>query len=89
MLGDLVEIAAPRLVDQPWNAPGTWEVIHEDAEPVGKRLAPDGIAVRNPSFDVTPNRYVTAIICETGVARPPYGESLRKLVAAAGSAAKG
>ena len=36
--------------------------------------------VENPAFDVTPNRYVTAIITERGVARPPYIESLRKLV---------
>jgi len=36
-------------------------------------------AVRNPAFDVTPNRYVTAIITERGVARAPYEESLRRL----------
>jgi len=35
--------------------------------------------VRNPAFDVTPNRYVTAIITERGVARAPYEESLRRL----------
>jgi methylthioribose-1-phosphate isomerase len=46
----------------------------------GARLAPEGVEVRNPAFDVTPNRYVTAIVCERGVARSPYGESLRKLV---------
>jgi methylthioribose-1-phosphate isomerase len=36
-------------------------------------------AVMNPAFDVTPNRYVTAIITEKGVARPPFVESLRAL----------
>jgi methylthioribose-1-phosphate isomerase len=46
----------------------------------GRRLAPAGIAVRNPAFDITPHRYVTAIICERGVARAPYDESLRALV---------
>jgi methylthioribose-1-phosphate isomerase len=46
----------------------------------GRRLAPEGIAVRNPAFDVTPHRYVTAIVCERGVARPPYAESLARLV---------
>jgi methylthioribose-1-phosphate isomerase len=46
----------------------------------GRRLAPAGIAVRNAAFDITPHRYVTAIICERGVARPPYDESLRALV---------
>ncbi|MFN7543545.1 MAG: S-methyl-5-thioribose-1-phosphate isomerase, partial [Acidobacteriota bacterium] len=35
---------------------------------------------RNPAFDVTPNRYVTAIITERGVARAPFTEQLRKLV---------
>jgi methylthioribose-1-phosphate isomerase len=51
------------------------EVTHH----AGRRVAPEGIAVRNPAFDVTPHRYVTAIVCERGVARPPYGESLRAL----------
>src|SRR6266545_92466 len=43
------------------------------------RLAPDGIKIANPAFDVTPNRYVAAIITERGVARPPYQESLKRL----------
>jgi methylthioribose-1-phosphate isomerase len=47
----------------------------------GVQMAPDGTTVENPAFDVTPNRYVTAIVTERGVARPPYIESLRKLVA--------
>jgi methylthioribose-1-phosphate isomerase len=42
-------------------------------------VAPEAIGVENPAFDVTPNRYVTAIICERGVARAPYEDSLRKL----------
>jgi methylthioribose-1-phosphate isomerase len=46
----------------------------------GVHVAPDGARVENPAFDVTPNRYVTAIITELGVARSPYSESLRKLV---------
>ena len=46
----------------------------------GVNVAPDGIGVRNPAFDVTPERYVTAIITERGVARPPFRESLRALV---------
>ncbi len=45
----------------------------------GVRMAPEGIEVCNPAFDVTPNRYVTAIITEKGVARAPYYESLRGL----------
>jgi methylthioribose-1-phosphate isomerase len=43
-------------------------------------VAPEGTEVENPAFDVTPNRYVTAIITERGVARTPYLDSLRKLV---------
>jgi len=52
------------------------EVTHH----AGRRLAPEGVAVRNPAFDVTPHRYVTAIVCERGVARPPYAESLARMV---------
>ena len=46
----------------------------------GTPVAPPGTAVENPAFDVTPSRYVNAIITEKGVARAPYEESLRKLV---------
>jgi methylthioribose-1-phosphate isomerase len=45
----------------------------------GVHVAPDGIKVANPAFDVTPNRYVTAIITERGVARAPFSESLQAL----------
>ena len=45
----------------------------------GVQVAPTGTEVRNPAFDVTPNRYVTAIITEKGVARAPFEESLRTL----------
>jgi methylthioribose-1-phosphate isomerase len=43
------------------------------------QLAPAGITIANPAFDVTPHRYVAAIITERGVARPPFQESLRRL----------
>jgi methylthioribose-1-phosphate isomerase len=43
------------------------------------RWAPLGVRVRNPAFDVTPARNVTAIITDRGVAFPPYEESLRRL----------
>jgi methylthioribose-1-phosphate isomerase len=45
----------------------------------GVAIAPTGIRVANPAFDVTPNRYVSAIITERGVARAPFGESLKAL----------
>jgi methylthioribose-1-phosphate isomerase len=56
---------------------GPAEVTHLQ----GIRVAPEGTEVRNPAFDVTPNRYVTGIITEQGVARAPYNESLRDLAA--------
>jgi methylthioribose-1-phosphate isomerase len=51
------------------------EVTHVFGVPV----APVDVRVENPAFDVTPNRYVSAIITERGVAQAPYGESLRQL----------
>ncbi|MGC8794324.1 MAG: S-methyl-5-thioribose-1-phosphate isomerase, partial [Bryobacteraceae bacterium] len=50
----------------------------------GVRVAPEGVRVENPAFDVTPNRYVTAIITEGGVAQAPYRDSLRRLAWQAG-----
>jgi methylthioribose-1-phosphate isomerase len=44
-----------------------------------QQLAPDGVAVENPAFDVTPNELITAIITDKGVARAPYEKSLRDL----------
>jgi methylthioribose-1-phosphate isomerase len=46
----------------------------------GKRIAPEGIAVRHPAFDVTPARLITAIITERGVIRPPFEESIRSIM---------
>jgi methylthioribose-1-phosphate isomerase len=43
-------------------------------------VAPQGIGVRNPAFDVTPARYITAIITEKGVARAPFENSLKGMV---------
>ncbi|MGH9354800.1 MAG: S-methyl-5-thioribose-1-phosphate isomerase [Terriglobia bacterium] len=45
----------------------------------GRAIAPEGIEARHPAFDVTPHRYVTAIITERGVTGEPYTESLRAL----------
>ncbi len=47
------------------------------------RVAPEGIAIHNPAFDVTPAALVTAIITERGVARPPFAQPLRQMVEAA------
>ena len=45
----------------------------------GARVAPEGIHVRHPAFDVTPARLITAIITDRGVLRPPYEESIRNV----------
>jgi methylthioribose-1-phosphate isomerase len=45
----------------------------------GKQMTPDGVSIENPAFDVTPAKYVAAIITERGIARQPYGESLLAL----------
>ena len=45
----------------------------------GKQMVPDGVGVENPAFDVTPAKYVAAIITERGVLRAPYAESIGKL----------
>src|ERR1700723_3623841 len=44
----------------------------------GKQMTPDGVGIENPAFDVTPAKYVDAIITERGIGRPPYDESLRE-----------
>ena len=51
----------------------------EVTEGFGRRTAPIGVKVYSPAFDVTPARLITAIVCENGVARPDYGQSLRAL----------
>jgi methylthioribose-1-phosphate isomerase len=54
------------------------EVTHH----AGKQVAPDGVLVENPAFDVTPNKYVTAIVTERGIAQPPFADSLKGLATA-------
>ena len=50
------------------------EVSHLGAS----RLTPEGAKIRNPAFDVTPHRYITGIITERGVFRPPYSDTLKR-----------
>ena len=54
--------------------------IDEITHMAGVRIAPEGVAARNPAFDVTPHRLVTAIVTEEGIARPPLGPALRSFV---------
>ena len=46
---------------------------------MGRRVAPDGVPVYNPAFDVTPARLVSAIVTEKGVLKPPFPRALRNL----------
>lgn len=46
----------------------------------GRRIAPEGVRVANPAFDVTPNRLISAIITEEGVVRPPFETGLLEVV---------
>ncbi len=47
----------------------------------GERVAPTGAKARNPAFDVTPNRLISAIVTENGIVRPPFNITLPKMVA--------
>ena len=84
------EHAIPFYVAAPWStidlATATGDSIPiEERSPLevthhgGKQLTPNGVGICNPAFDVTPAKYVTAIITERGVLRAPYAESLREM----------
>jgi len=51
------------------------EVTHSN----GKQMTPDGVNIENPAFDVTPAKYITAIITERGVLKAPFTESIAKM----------
>jgi methylthioribose-1-phosphate isomerase len=70
-----IDLATPDGAHIPIEERADREVTHVG----GARLTPEGARVRNPSFDVTPAAYVSAIVTERGVARPPYAESLAAL----------
>jgi methylthioribose-1-phosphate isomerase len=70
-----VDLACPDGSKIPIEQRSAREVTHI----AGKQMVPDGVSVENPAFDVTPAKYVAAIITERGVAREPYTESLQKL----------
>jgi len=52
---------------------------HEVSEMNGKRLAPKGMKIFNPSFDVTPHQYISGIITEAGVLKAPFSHSIRRI----------
>jgi methylthioribose-1-phosphate isomerase len=53
--------------------------IREVTHIAGQQMVPEGVQVENPAFDVTPAKYVSAIVTERGVARRPYEDSLKQL----------
>jgi methylthioribose-1-phosphate isomerase len=88
------EHGIPFYVAAPWStvdmATATGDLIPIEERPQvevthhgGKQLTPNGVGIRNPAFDVTPAKYVTAIVTERGVLQAPYPESLKAMEAAA------
>jgi len=89
------EHGIPFYVAAPWStidrATATGEAIPIEERPhrevthhAGKQLTPNGVGISNPAFDVTPAKYVTAIVTERGVLRAPYVDSLREMELVAG-----
>jgi len=84
------EHGIPFYVAAPWStvdmATATGDAIPIEERPQvevthhgGKQLTPNGVGIRNPAFDVTPAKYVTAIVTERGVLKAPYPESLKAM----------
>jgi methylthioribose-1-phosphate isomerase len=70
-----IDLSLPSGADIPIEERNPQEVLQVGIQ----SIAPEGISVINPAFDVTPNELVTAIITERGVVKPPHGENLRRL----------
>jgi methylthioribose-1-phosphate isomerase len=71
-----IDLGCPNGDKIPIEERGSREVTHI----FDRQIAPTGIKVANPAFDVTPHDLVTAIITERGIARPPYSKSLPRIV---------
>jgi methylthioribose-1-phosphate isomerase len=71
-----VDLATPDGSKIPIEQRNPREVTHI----AGKQMTPDGVEVENPAFDVTPAKFVAAIITERGIARAPFEQSLNQLV---------
>jgi len=77
-------VAAPRsTIDPSMRSGGQIPIEERDEKEVthilGTRVAPDGVPVWNPSFDVTPAKYLSAIVTEKGVLSPPFAGAIRKI----------
>ena len=74
-----IDLATPTGDAIPIEERSAVEVTHHG----GKQLTPHGVGICNPAFDVTPAKYVTAIVTERGVLRAPYSDALRAMEPAA------
>jgi methylthioribose-1-phosphate isomerase len=70
-----IDIATPHGEAIPIEQRNPREVTHSN----GVQMTPTGVAIENPAFDVTPAKYITAIITERGVLRAPFTESIAQL----------
>ena len=70
-----IDLATPTGDQIPIEERPAKEVTHH----AGKQVTPNGVGIRNPAFDVTPAKYIAAIVTERGVLRAPYAESLREM----------
>jgi methylthioribose-1-phosphate isomerase len=73
-----IDLATPDGASIPIEERAGAEVTHIG----GRRIAPEGVAVRNPAFDVTPHRLITAIVTEAGITYPPYAQGLATMMRA-------
>jgi methylthioribose-1-phosphate isomerase len=76
-----IDLATKHGNDIPIEQRAATEVTHSN----GKQMTPNGAAIQNPAFDVTPAKYITAIITEHGVLRAPYEQSIAQMAASAKS----
>jgi methylthioribose-1-phosphate isomerase len=79
-----VDLACPTGAEIPIEERAAREVTHV----FDRQIAPSGVRVANPAFDVTPNELVTAIVTERGVARAPYERALARLVRGTATASR-
>jgi methylthioribose-1-phosphate isomerase len=70
-----IDLATATGEDIPIEERAAAEVTHHG----GKQLTPNGVGICNPAFDMTPAKYIAAIITERGVLRAPFGESLKQM----------
>jgi methylthioribose-1-phosphate isomerase len=80
-----VDLACPSGAHIPIEERSTREISHL----FDRQIAPSGIRIANPAFDVTPNDLVTAIVTERGIARAPYDRALARLVRGEGAVERG